>query len=283
MNRLDTVFERLRAEHDLGLFPYLMTGYPDPTTCARLLDCVAAAGADGIELGVPFSDPLADGVTIQRVGAAALEQGASVQMALELVRQFRTRWQTPVVLMSYYNLLLAYGTAALCRDSAAAGLDGFIVPDLPLEEAGPFQGLCRDNGLHVITMLAPTSTDSRLDRAGKLASGFIYCVALLGVTGARSELSDELPAFLQRVRAQTAAPLVVGFGISRAEHVRAVRGIADGVIVASSLADLIDASPREELHDAVSQYVRDLKAAARPVGGTSVSERGAAHRQTTAG
>src|SRR5438093_4601241 len=143
MNRLDATFERLRTEKALGLFPYLMTGYPDRSTCASLLEAVASAGADGIELGVPFSDPLADGVTIQRVGAAALEQGASIDMALGLVRDFRSRWDTAVVLMSYFNLIVAYGESVLTRDASASGLDGFIVPDLPIEEAGEFRALCQ--------------------------------------------------------------------------------------------------------------------------------------------
>jgi tryptophan synthase alpha chain len=261
VNRLDAAFARLRAADELGLFPYLMTAFPDVATCAELLERIAEAGADGIELAVPFSDPLADGVTIQGVGSVALEQGASMDMALDLVRDFRARWQTPVVLMSYYNPVLAYGPQALTRKGAEAGLDGLIVPDLPLEEAEALQAACEAHSLHLVCMLAPTSTPARLARTATLAGGFIYCVALLGVTGAREQLSDELPSFLARVREHCPQPLVVGFGISRPEHVRAMRGRADGVIVASSLADLIEATPPDKRAATVLAYVRDLKAA----------------------
>jgi tryptophan synthase alpha chain len=263
VNRVDSAFAGLRETGELGLFPYLMTGFPDPETCAQLLDSIAASGADGIELGVPFSDPLADGVTLQRIGARALEQGASIDMALGLVRRFRTRWQTPLVLMSYYNLLLAYGPDELARDGAAAGLDGLIVPDLPLEEAGPLQASCQAYGLCLVCMLAPTSTPARVARTAELAGGFVYCVALLGVTGARDELSAELPDFLARVRHYCPQPLVVGFGISQPEHVRAMHGLADGVIVASSLADLIEITPAPDRVAVVSTYIRELKSAAR--------------------
>lgn len=264
MNRVDRAFEQLRARDEIGLFPYLTTGFPDPNTCAELLDAVAAAGADGIELGVPFSDPLADGATLQRVGATALEHGASIPMALELLRDFRRRWEQPVVLMSYYNPILAYGLERLARDGAEAGLDGVIVPDLPLEEAGELHSACRRAGLHLIAMVAPTSTDERLARAAELAGGFIYCVALVGVTGAREQLSEELPHFLERVRATCPQPLVVGFGISRPEHVRAIHGRADGAIVASALADLIESTPPAERVATVQRYVKSLKDATRP-------------------
>lgn len=263
MNRLDETFGRLKAAGELGLFPYLTTGFPDRETCARLLDGLARAGADGIELGVPFSDPLADGVTLQRAGAKALQAGASIGMALDLLRDFRARHQVPVVLMSYFNPLLAFGLERLAREGAAAGLDALIVPDLPLEEAEGLQAICAAQGLHLICMLAPTSTPSRIARVAGLAGGFIYCVALVGVTGARTELSDELPAFLARARAACPQPLVVGFGISRPDHVRAMRGQADGVIVASALADLVERTPANELLPAVERYVGELKAATR--------------------
>jgi tryptophan synthase alpha chain len=263
VSRLKATFERLRATGELGVLPYLTTGFPDPETTARLLDSIAAAGADAIELGVPFSDPLADGATLQRVGAVALEQGASIGMALDLLKGFRARWQTPVVLMSYYNPILAYGESALMRDGAAAGLDGLIVPDLPLEEASELQALCAANDLDLVCMLAPTSTPERVSRTAQLAGGFIYCVALVGVTGARTELADELPEFLRRVRQDCRQPLVVGFGISTPAHVQAVRGQADGVIVASALADLIERTPAEQRESSVGTYVADLKAASK--------------------
>lgn len=266
MNRLDETFAQLRARDELALFPYLTTGFPNLAACAELLDDIAAAGADGIEFGVPFSDPLADGVTLQRVGGQALEQGASVGAALDLLRGFRQRWQIPVNLMSYYNPLLAYGLERLVREGAEIGLDAFIVPDLPLEEADQLRDLCTAHGLHLVCMVAPTSTDERLARAAELAGGFIYCVSLLGVTGARSELSAELPDFLGRVRAHCRQPLVVGFGIARPEHVRAIHGLADGVIIGGALADLIEKSPPDQRRAAVRSYIREMKEATRPLG-----------------
>ena len=263
MSRLEATFERLRAAGELGLFPYLTVGFPDPTACGELLAAMVEAGADGFELGVPFSDPLADGATLQRVGNLAIGQGASVEMALDLVRGLRQRSQTPVILMTYYNLLLAYGLERLMLDGTAAGIDGLIVPDLPLEEATPLQRLCRGAGLDLVCMLAPTSTEARLAATAELASGFIYCVALVGVTGARPELSSDLPEFMTRVREHCRQPLVVGFGISRPEHVAAMRGQADGVIVASALADLIERTPASQRTAAVTTYVGELKAASR--------------------
>jgi tryptophan synthase alpha chain len=263
VNRLDLTFARLKRDDELGLLPYLMTGYPDPAVCAELLDALADAGADGVELGVPFSDPLADGATIQRAGARALDHGASIDMALELLRKFRQSRQTPVLLMSYYNPLLAFGLDRLTRDGAAAGLDGLIVPDVPIDEAEPLVAAGRAHGIHLVPLVAPTSTDARIARTAELAGGFVYCVALLGVTGARSELSDELPAFLRRVRARCPRPLAVGFGISRPEHVRALRGLADAAIIGGALVDLIDATPAPERVAAVSSYIRAMKAATR--------------------
>ena len=262
-DRLDATFARLRASGELGLFPYLMAGYPDLPTCATLLDAVADSGADGIELGIPFSDPLADGVTLQRAGARALEQGVTLKDALDLVRGLRARHQLPVVVMSYLNPLLAYGLPRLATDAAAAGVDGFIVPDLSLEEAPAFQAACASAGLHYVYLVAPTSGEDRLTSIGGRASGFVYCVALVGTTGARASLSDELPQFLATVRERVAAPLVVGFGISTPAHVAALVGKADGAIVASALADLIERTEPEHVEDAIRAAVRELKGATR--------------------
>ena len=262
-NRLDATFARLRQAGELGLFPYLTAGYPDLKTCATLLDAIAESGADGLELGIPFSDPLADGVTLQRASARALEGGVTLKDALDLVRELRRRHQLPVVVMSYLNPLLAYGLPRLCQDAAAAGVDGFIVPDLSLEEAPAFQAACATAGLHYVYMVAPTSGDDRLTNVGGRVGGFVYCVALVGTTGARTSLSDELPEFLATVRERVSAPLVVGFGISTPAHVAGLVGKADGVIVASALADLIEHTEPERVEEAVRAAVRELKAATR--------------------
>lgn len=260
-NRLDESFARLRAEGRIGLFPFLTAGFPDRETSARLLDAVAAAGADGIELGIPFSDPLADGATLQRASARALEQGMTLRGALDLVAGLRQRHQTPVLLMSYVNPLLAYGVERLCRDAAAIGVDGFIVPDLPFEEAADFEALCHRAGLHYIYLLAPTSDDERIRAVGARARGFIYCVSLVGTTGARRELSAELAPFVARARAATHTPLVAGFGISTPEHVAALVGTVDGAILGGAIADLIERTPADEVIATLGRFIADLRAA----------------------
>jgi tryptophan synthase alpha chain len=260
-NRLDATFTRLRQEGRLGLFPYLTAGYPDRATCARLLDVMAASGADGFELGIPFSDPLADGVTMQRASARALEQGVTLSDAFDLVADLRQRHELPVVMMSYANPLLAYGVDRLCDDAVQLGVDGFIVPDLPLEEAEAFQAVCAERSLHYIYMLAPTSNEARVQAVGARASGFIYCVALVGTTGAREEMSSELGPLVERARAATTTPLVAGFGISTPQHVASLVGVVDGAIVSSAIADRIERASPDEVEGVVASFVREIRAA----------------------
>ncbi len=261
MSRFAETFARLRAEDDCGLFPYLTAGFPNVETSQALADAALAAGADGFEIGVPFSDPMADGATLQRANAVALEGGATLDTAFDLARYIRSKApRTPIALMSYYNPVLARGEAQFAQDLAAAGGDGAIVPDLAVEESSSLRAALDGESLDLVSMLAPTSPDERVRRIGALARGFVYCVALVGVTGARQSLSDALGDFLGRVRAATDAPLVVGFGISRPEHVRRVAELGgDGVIVASALADLVEHSP-EPVADA-GRYLSELKAA----------------------
>ena len=261
VNRIDAAFARLKAEGSIGLFPYLTAGYPDRAACVRLLRLMADAGADAFELGIPFSDPLADGVTMQLTSAKALDQGMTLAGAFDIVAEFRQTHQTPIVMMSYVNPLLAYGIDRLCDDAARLGVDGFIVPDMPLEEAAELGDAARKRGLHYVYFLAPTSDQGRIEAVGAASSGFIYCVALIGTTGARSELSPELAPFLKRARAATQTPLVVGFGISTPAHIAGLVGQADGAIVSSALANLIEATPPEQVDEAVSAFVRELKAA----------------------
>src|SRR5262249_913948 len=204
------------------------------------------AGADLFELGVPFSDPLADGATVQRASERALANGVRLPFCLETVAALRARGVlAPLVLMGYFNPFLQYGVQRLARDAAAAGADGFIIPDLPPEEAEECRTALRAAGLDLIFLVAPTTPEERIAEIGRIASGFIYCVSLTGVTGARRELWEGLPAFLDRVRRQTNLPLVVGFGISSAAHVRQVGQHADGAIVASALINTIERLPPE--------------------------------------
>jgi tryptophan synthase alpha chain len=261
-DRLAATFARLKEEGRLGFFPYLMVGYPDRETSARLLEVATEAGADGFELGIPFSDPLADGVTIQRASNVALANGASVTNALELVADYRQRHDLPIVMMSYVNPLLAYGFEKLCRDAVKVGLDGFIIPDVSIGESIELQAACAAAGLHYVYLVAPTTTEERLKAAGQRASGMVYCVALVGTTGAREQLSEELPRFLTRARAAISVPLVVGFGLSTPAHVADLHGKADGAIVASALVNEIERAAPEQVEEVVASLVKKFRAAA---------------------
>ncbi|HWQ12999.1 MAG TPA: tryptophan synthase subunit alpha [Roseiflexaceae bacterium] len=261
MSRIAETFERTRAAGRPALMPYLMAGFPERDSALELAPALEEAGADMFELGVPFSDPLADGATIQRASERALRNGVRLRDALETVAQLRARGlRAPVVLMGYFNPFLQYGVERLAQDAAAAGADGLIIPDLPPEEAAACHTACGAAGLDLIFFVAPTTPDERIRRIAELASGFIYCVALTGVTGARTALWSGLPELLRRVRRHTSLPLVVGFGISTAEHVRQVGQLAEGAIVASALIDAIESAPPEERVARAAAFVRGLRA-----------------------
>ena len=257
--RIEQAFARARSESRVALITYLTAGYPEPDATVGLVQAMIDGGADAIEIGLPFSDPLADGVTMQRASLKALQGGMTVARCPELVRELRAAGVViPLIVMTYYNPILAYGQDGFVRDVAAAGADGLIAVDVPPEEAEELWIRCRAGGVDLIPLLAPTSTDERMALAARQASGFIYCVSVAGVTGAREALPPELGAFLQRVRGQTDLPLAVGFGISRREHVEALRGQVDAAIVASAIADVIEASPREDREARVREYVEVL-------------------------
>jgi tryptophan synthase alpha chain len=260
VNRFTRTFERLRSEGACGLFPYVMAGFPDLDTSFALAEAALDAGADGFEIAVPFSDPLADGTTMQRVNARALEAGAGLDAALDLIRAIRQRApETPVALMSYYNPLRQRGDGRLAEELAAVGADAVIVPDLPAEEVGDLRAALKAHPIGLGPLIAPTSPAARIRAVAALDPVFIYCVALIGVTGARQDLSASLGEFLSRVRAETPAPLVVGFGISRPAHVRRVAELgAAGAIVASALIDLLERS--DDPVAAAKSYVREMKA-----------------------
>lgn len=259
MSRLEAALARARAEGRIALMPFMTAGFPDLETTVQLIKAMAEAGADGIEVGIPFSDPLADGPTIQRASYAALRNGVTPRDVVDIVRRLRAEGvAVPLVLMGYFNTLLAYGEERAISDAAEAGADGFIIVDLPPEESDRVREACREHGLDLIYLLAPTSDEARVAEVVSRAAGFIYCVSVTGVTGARSDLPQELPAFLRRLRAKTNLPLAVGFGISKREHVEALRGQADAAIVGSALVDIVESSPREERVQRVRDYVEVL-------------------------
>lgn len=269
MNRFTQTMRNLRSGQALGLFPYLTAGFPEGNRWTGLLELMVDCGADGLEVGMPYSDPLADGVTMQSAGARALEHGISLKRTLEGLAA--TRPKVPVALMSYVNPLLAYGLDALGRDAARSSVDAFIVPDLPLSESGELRAVCAANDLGYVPMVAPTSTDEHLKAVDQVDAAFVYCVALLGVTGARSTLDDNLGEFLTRVRSRIRHPLIVGFGISRPEHVSRLQGLADGAIVASALADMIEHSERADIEANVRAYLGEMKAACEPQQATRIT------------
>lgn len=260
MSRIATTFTQLRAEGRAALMPYLMIGYPQRDSALELAPALEAAGADLFELGIPFSDPLADGATVQRAGERALQNGITFGDCIATVAMLRERGvRVPLLLMGYYNPLLQYGVERACAELAAAGGDGWIVPDLPPEEADELRAACNAHDLDIVMFVAPTTPDERIAEIGQLASGFIYCVALTGTTGARRELWSGLGDFLARVRRQTDTPLVVGFGISTAAHVAQVSTLADGAIVASALIDHIENVPPEKVVEAATTFVRAMR------------------------
>jgi tryptophan synthase alpha chain len=237
MNGIDRIAKGFQA-HRTAFMPYAMLGYPTPKASLEVIETLVAAGADLLELGVPFSDPLADGPTIQAAGQRALENGVTLSRCLAMVAELRKRdVGTPALLMSYVNPILAYGIERCVADSAASGVDGFIVPDLPPEEAGELEDACRGHGLALVYLLAPTSSPQRTALVAEKSQGFIYLVSLTGVTGARESAPSGLAEFVARVRAVTHKPLAVGFGIGSGQQAKTVGQLAEGVIVGSALVE----------------------------------------------
>lgn len=220
------------------LMPYLVGGYPDPASCLEIARTYLKGGADLVEIGIPFSDPLADGPVIQGASQVALRQGVRPADVLDLAGA-ATREGARVVLLSYLNNILAWGPESFFARCGEQGVMGVVVPDLPVEEAAGLQACAKANEVDVILLAAPTSTDARLARIAAAASGFIYCVSTTGVTGARSSLRKDLPAFVARIRRHTSLPLAVGFGVSTMEQAEEVAGYADGVIIGSALVDMV--------------------------------------------
>ena len=269
-DRIAQKFNQLEGEGRTGLILFLTVGCPDLEATLELVPSLVEVGADCIELGVPFSDPLADGATIQASSFQALGNGVTLDSCIGLVNTLRDLVpDTPLVLMGYYNPILSYGLAKFGDESFRAGVDGVIVADLPSDESGPLLEVCSPNGIHIIPLLAPTSTGQRVEKACRVASGFIYCVSLTGVTGAREALPGGVFQLIERVRRHTELPLAVGFGVSRREHVESIGKYAQAAVVGSGLIRVIMDSPREEMVDRARHYVRELSGSIAPVGGGS--------------
>jgi tryptophan synthase alpha chain len=257
-------FAALERQGRKALMPYFTLGFPTPAASLDVITALDRCGADLIELGVPFSDPLADGPTIQHSTQVALEQGMTVRKCLDLTAQARARGvRAPLMLMGYVNPIIAYGVDCYVQDAAAAGASGLIVPDLPAEEAGAVETACAAHGLALVYLVSPASTPERLAAAVTRSAGFLYLVSLTGVTGARDRLADGLAAFIARVRAAAGAaqpiPLAVGFGISTPDQARAAAALADGVIIGSALIQSAGASGDPAA--AAAAYISQIRAA----------------------
>ena len=236
VERINELFARLKREHSAAFMPYHAMGYPTRAATLDIIAALAAAGADLFEIGVPHSDPLADGPTIQTATYTALTKGTTVSDCLAMCHELRDRGVTqPFCAMTYYNPLLSYGITRFVQDSVVAGIDGLIVPDLPPEEAEELETACRAAGLAMIYLLAPTSTEGRIQYVVQHSTGFIYLVSVTGITGARRELPADLAEFVQRVRRHTQLPLAIGFGIGTGRQAAAVANLVEGVIVGSAL------------------------------------------------
>lgn len=270
MSRFSAAFERCKREGRAALMPYITAGDPGLPWTERLIEALLDAGADMIELGVPYSDPLADGPTVQAAGQRALEAGTTIAGIFELIRKVRERRDEPIGLLVYYNCIFRWGEARFVAEAAKSGVDGLIVPDLPPESAASLDSLAASHGIDLIYLVAPTSTRERIRLIAQRGRGFLYCVSLTGVTGARERLSGELLPFLSRVREEMTAmgkdlPLAVGFGISTPEHAAAAGRAAEGVIVGSALIDRFHRAPGpEEGLAECAAFVRELRGALTP-------------------
>ena len=266
MSRIAAAMAALQTQGRKALIPYVTAGFPYADITPALMHGMAAAGADIIELGVPFSDPSADGPIIQKAGDRALAQGIGLAQVLAMVRSFRRKdQQTPVVLMGYANPVERYdqrhGDDAFARDAAAAGVDGVLIVDYPPEECREFAARLKAHGIDLIFLLAPTSTEQRMQQVAEVASGYVYYVSLKGVTGAGSLNTAEVEAMLPRIRQHVHIPVGVGFGIRDAETARAVGKVADAVVIGSRLIQLIDGHPHERVVAAAQDFLRSIRAA----------------------
>jgi tryptophan synthase alpha chain len=269
--RLERRFAELARRGELGLVAYMTAGDPSLDATEEIVLAAADAGADVIELGVPFSDPLADGPTIQRASERALKSGTTLGGILALVARLRRKTDVPLVLFSYYNPILQMGLERFAAAAAEAGADGVLATDLTPEEAGDYRSILRAHGLDTIFLAAPTSTDARLTRIAAATSGFLYLISRTGVTGTREALPEELPTLVRRARKATRLPIAVGFGISLPTHVSVLGGIADAAVVGSAIvAEIEKAATPKEAAEAVANLIRTLKQAAK----SGVSRRG---------
>ena len=260
MSRIQQAFERLKQDRRGGVVTYTTAGDPDAETSARILVALAKAGADILEVGVPFSDPLADGPVIQRATERALAAGMTLRGTLEVVRTVRQSIETPIVLFTYANPVVRMDPAVFAREAAQAGVDGVLILDYPVEESEPVRAPLVAAGLDPIFLISPTTTDSRIRRSGEIGRGFLYVISRLGVTGVRDSLAEDIGGLVARVRAQSTLPVALGFGISSPDHVTQACASADAAVVGSALVRVIaEHGAAPDVAERAGDYVRWLK------------------------
>jgi tryptophan synthase alpha chain len=266
MSRIQTVMAALKGAGRKALIPYLMAGFPEPSHTLGLMHALVQGGADIIELGVPFSDPMADGPVIQKAGEAALRHGVGMGEVLAMVRDFRaTDTSTPIVLMGYANPVenynLQHGANSFVKDAAAAGVDGVLIVDYPPEECVDFAASLRAHAMDLIFLLAPTSTDKRMQQVAQVASGYVYYVSLKGVTGSGALNTDEVEAMLPRIRQHVHIPVGVGFGIRDAATAQTIGKVADAVVIGSKLIQLVEAAPQGQAAEQARSFMAEIRQA----------------------
>ncbi len=262
MSRIQKRFDWLKSNSEKALVAFITAGDPDLASTKELFSAIEEGGADIIELGVPFSDPLADGPIIQASSQRSLKSGTTLKKIIQLVREIRQSSQLPLVLMTSFNPVFVYGQEMFVKDAVEAGVDGVIVPDLPPEEAGEFDALAQAQGLDVIYLLAPTSTPDRIEMIGQKSRGFIYYISLTGVTGVRRSLAQGVEEKVRRIKQATALPVLIGFGISGTEQAKAASEFSDGVIVGSAIVRMIEENPDPTArHEKLKVFVRKMKQA----------------------
>ena len=258
-NRIDSKILSTKSDNRPALVPYLTVGYPRIEESADIALKVLGSGADMLELGVPFSDPIADGPTIQKTSFEALENGVSLSVCMDVLTTIRkSDDSSPIIFMGYFNPFLQYGLESFLSDASERGLDGLIIPDLPMEESEAISRRCMENGIHHIPLLAPTSTEERIKLSCEHAGGFIYCVSLTGVTGARDGLSTGVEGLVSKIRSHTDLPVLVGFGVSQKRDIEKISKFAEGAVVGSAFLDHISGAEQGDVIESASEFIKNI-------------------------
>ncbi len=256
MNRIEEHLSKLKAQGRKAFIPYIMAGYPDVKTTEKVFSMLQDVGADVVELGVPFTDPLADGPVIQEAASVALKNGLTLKRVLSLLKSLRRSYSLPVVLMTYYNPVYKYGLSRFFRDASKAGVDGLIVPDLPPDEADELIEYSRKYRMATIFLAAPTSTDDRIRLVTERSTGFVYYVSITGITGSKIQITREMEKMIKKIKSYTEVPVCVGFGVKKPQEAKRIAEIADGVIVGSSIVKQMTGDLRK-----LRKYLRELRKA----------------------